>query len=48
MTVTTTEPAPLQRGRSGTATGFLGRPTGDAWVRTPGSALYLLRSSSSR
>ncbi|GAA5099524.1 sensor histidine kinase [Microbacterium yannicii] len=41
MTVTTTEPAPLQPGASGPATGFWAS-YGRAWVRTPGSALYLL------
>src|SRR6478609_2123164 len=41
MTVTTTEPAPLQPGASRPATGFWAS-YGRAWIRTPGSALYLL------
>ncbi|HEY9306556.1 MAG TPA: sensor domain-containing protein [Microbacterium sp.] len=41
MTVTTTEPAPLQPDASRPVTGFWAS-YGRAWIRTPGSALYLL------
>ncbi|MBW9108423.1 sensor domain-containing protein [Microbacterium trichothecenolyticum] len=41
MTAATTEPAPLQPVASRPASGFWGS-YGQAWVRTPGSALYLL------
>ncbi|KJL39866.1 sensor histidine kinase [Microbacterium trichothecenolyticum] len=41
MTAATTEPAPLQPVASGPATGFWAS-YGRSWVRTPGSALYLL------
>lgn len=41
MTVTTTEPAPLQPDASRPVTGFWDS-YGRAWIRTPGSALYLL------
>jgi signal transduction histidine kinase len=41
MTVTTTEPAPLQPDASSPVTGFWAS-YGRAWIRTPGSALYLL------
>ena len=41
MTAATTEPAPLQPVASHPATGFWAS-YGQAWVRTPGSALYLL------
>ncbi|MDQ7877638.1 sensor domain-containing protein [Microbacterium sp. QXD-8] len=41
MTATITEPAPLQPDASAPATGFWAS-YGRAWIRTPGSALYLL------
>jgi signal transduction histidine kinase len=41
MTVTTTEPAPLQPDASRPVTGFWAS-YGRAWIRTPGSAVYLL------
>jgi len=41
MTVTTTEPAPLQPAATEPAPGFWAH-YGRAWARTPGSALYLL------
>ena len=41
MTVTTTEPAPLQPDASRPVIGFWAS-YGRAWIRTPGSALYLL------
>ncbi|KAF2415050.1 hypothetical protein B1729_01925 [Microbacterium sp. B35-04] len=41
MTVTTTEPAPLQPDASRPVTGFW-ESYGRAWIRTPGSAVYLL------
>lgn len=41
MTVTTTEPAPLPPDASRPVTGFWAS-YGRAWIRTPGSALYLL------